>query len=83
MEQFRPGERVRRSGIYRVYHHTHRLMHEATLRGNDIFPCCKQCAGQVRFELIRALKDDTVLPFRTGEILEECPERAKAHKQTG
>jgi hypothetical protein len=82
MEPLRPGERVPQSGIYRVYHHSHRLMHEATLIKDELFPHCRQCAGEVRFEFIHPLKDEkSVLPFRSGEILEEHEEKAKRHKQ--
>ena len=83
MGQFRPGERVSHNGIYRVYHHSHRLMHEVTLCAADVFPRCKQCGDQVRFELLRTLKQDGVLPFRSGDILEECQELKKARKQAG
>lgn len=71
MESFQPGERVSQSGIYRVNHQSHRLMHQAALRAGDIFPCCKQCGKQVRFELLHPIRDEQVVPFRTGPILEE------------
>jgi hypothetical protein len=71
MESFQPGERVSKSGIYRVTHESHRLMHQAALKADDIFPCCKQCGKQVRFELLHPIKDEQVVPFRTGSILEE------------
>jgi hypothetical protein len=74
---FRPGELVPHSGIYRVYHEAHRLMHEATLLINEPFPCCKQCGPKVRFQLIRWLRDDEVLPFRSGEILQEFVRKTK------
>ena len=83
MQVFRPGQRVSRSGIYRIYHASHRLMHEATLRANDIFPCCRQCGARVTFELLRPMKDALALPFRTGDILKEWGEFAKAHKKSG
>ena len=83
MEQFGAGERVAHSAIFRVYHDSHRLMHEVTLRAGDVFPRCKQCGAQVRFELLRAVKDLSVVPFRTGAILEEYPETIKARKQAG
>ncbi|HET7749786.1 MAG TPA: hypothetical protein VFK81_10425 [Terriglobales bacterium] len=69
MTSFKPGQKVGRSGIYRVEHASHRLMHEATLLAEDLFPSCRRCGDQVRFELIRALRDQAVLPFREGEIL--------------
>jgi hypothetical protein len=56
-----PGELVPKSGIYRVTHDSHRLMHEATLLKNDRFPVCKQCGQQVRFELLRAVKNPRIL----------------------
>ena len=83
MEQFRPGESVARSAIFRVYHDSHRLMHEVTLRAGDVFPRCKQCGDQVRFELLRAVNVHSVVPFRNGEILEEYPETPRARKQAG
>jgi hypothetical protein len=60
------------SGIYRVFHDSHRLMHEAALRTGDIFPCCRQCGNEARFELARTMADQLILPFRNGEILAEC-----------
>ena len=83
MGEFRPGETVSRSGVYRVSHDSHRLMHEAALRQNDVFPRCKRCGSQVRFALVRPLKNESILPFRNGEILEESPRLAKPHKQAG
>ena len=71
MQEHKPGEVVLRSGIYCVYHKAHRLMHEAALLANDIFPCCRQCGTDVSFDLIRGLRDQDVLPFRSGEILEQ------------
>lgn len=66
------------SGVYRVYHDSHRLMHEATLLAGDVFPLCRRCGDQVRFELVRSLRDQDVLPFRSGEILETFPKSKRA-----
>jgi hypothetical protein len=77
---FQPGERVPRSGLYRVYHHTHRLMHEAALLTGDPFPFCKQCGTAVRFEFIRLLRDSDILPFRSGEILQKWEDKTKAQE---
>lgn len=68
---FRPGETVPTSGVYRVEHTPHRLMHEATLSGNSSFPQCRQCGNAVRFLLVRAVEGRRVLPFRSTAILEE------------
>lgn len=72
--QFVPGDTVPLSGIYRVEHNSHRLMHEATLLANSRFPRCKQCRNSVRFKLLRALVDSQVLPFRCHAFLEEYTE---------
>lgn len=60
-KKFAPGESVPTSGIYRVTHDGHRLMHEATLLNNERFPVCKQCGHEVRFELLRAVKNLRIL----------------------
>lgn len=72
---FKPGQRVPVSGIYRVEHDSHRLMHEATLLQNEPFPRCRECKSDVRFELVRAVTTYRVLPFRSSAILEEFPLR--------
>jgi hypothetical protein len=72
---YRPGDVVPRSGIYRIDHDSHRLMHEASLVADTRFPRCKQCGSQVRFTLLRAARSGAyVLPFRSTDILEEYPE---------
>lgn len=68
---YKPGERVPASGIYRVEHGPHRLMHVATLMGNTRFPLCKHCARSVRFFLVRTVKNSQVLPFRSNTYLED------------
>lgn len=72
--EFIPGDTVPVSGVYRVEHESHRLMHEATLLVDTRFPCCKQCKHAVRFSLIRSVMDSQVLPFRAHAFLEEYPE---------
>ncbi len=71
-EQFRPGDKVPQSGIYRIEHDKHRMMHHATLTGGTRFPRCKQCGDAVRFVSVRASRG-MVLPFRETDILEEYP----------
>jgi hypothetical protein len=80
---FKPGQIVPRSGVYRVYHDSHRLMHEAALLVNELFPCCRQCGDQVKFELLRSLRDNDVLPFHSGEILEVYDPPKKRGKIAG
>ena len=73
-KKFQPGERVPESGVYRVTHEEHRLMHDATLLGGDRFPVCRQCAKQVRFELRRAVKNPTRIASGFHAILEDYPD---------
>jgi hypothetical protein len=73
--RYKPGQLVPRTGIYRIYHRSHRLMHEATLIEKTYFPRCKRCKSAVRFELARPVQAENVLPFRPTELLEECDER--------
>jgi len=83
-ESYRPGEIVPRSGIYRIEHDAHRLMHEATLIADNRFPRCKQCGEQVRFKLLKAARDGAYLfPFRSNSILEEYPELEPPLKASG
>lgn len=69
---YRPGETVPCTGIYRIDHDVHRLMHEATLTAGMKFPRCRQCGKNATFTLVREIKGE-VPPFRSGEIMEECP----------
>jgi hypothetical protein len=68
---FKPGEKVPYTGIYRVDHDRHRLMHMATLLATDRFPQCKQCGSLVRFTLARIVRK--AIPFRSTVHLEPVP----------
>jgi hypothetical protein len=72
--RYQPGELVPESGVYRVTHDSHRLMHEATLLKGDRFPICRECKEGVRFELRRVIKNATRLPSGYHAILEDYPE---------
>lgn len=72
--EFFPGDTVPASGVYRVEHDSHRLMHEATLLADTRFPLCKHCKDAVRFRLVRSVLVTQVLPFRGHAFLEEYPE---------
>lgn len=78
--EFIPGNTVPLSGVYRVEHRSHRLMHEATLLANSRFPRCKRCGDGVRFSMVRTMVDTQVLPFRCHAFLEEYidPDSRKA-----
>ena len=79
-ETYRPGDIVPTTGIYKIYHRQHRLMHEAALIEETAFPRCRKCKGAVRFVLARSVETKLVLPFRPTELLEawEGPLRRRA-----
>jgi hypothetical protein len=72
-EQFRCGDKILESGIYRVYHRNHRLAHEVTLLRDQLFPKCIKCEDSVYFELVRSAPDITLAPFKVA--LYALPER--------
>ncbi|HEY6249753.1 MAG TPA: hypothetical protein VI685_07310 [Candidatus Angelobacter sp.] len=72
--RYKPGQIVPRTGIYRIYHRRHRLMHEATLIEQTCFPRCKNCQNAVRFVLVQPPHSKYVLPFRSTDLLEEWEE---------
>ena len=63
-KQFRCGEKILESGIYRVVHRNHRLPHEVTLLRDQLFPKCTKCEDSVYFELVRSAPDITLAPFK-------------------
>lgn len=68
---YKPGDVVPLSGIYKIYHDHHRLMHEATLLKDTRFPRCRQCGLHVKFSLARSIQDDHLIPaFQPTAILE-------------
>lgn len=68
----KPGERVTTTGLYRIDHDSHRLMHHAIISKGMVFPRCRTCGDQVRFSLVRSI-NGPVIPFRSSEILEQYP----------
>lgn len=54
-DEFKPGETVKRSGIYLVVHDAyHTKQHEVTCVYGKVFPPCNHCGRHVRFVLDRA-----------------------------
>jgi hypothetical protein len=54
-EQYKPGDKVPKSGIYKVSHDpNHDEEHEVTCIIGAPFPPCNHCGHRVRFELVRA-----------------------------
>ena len=55
--QFKPGEEVPISGIYKVVHDSyHAAEHEVTCVHGKRFPPCNHCGHRVRFVLVRAAR---------------------------
>jgi hypothetical protein len=55
MSTYKPGEKVPKSGIYKVLHDdAHLEQHEVTCVLDEPFPPCSGCGKGVRFELVRA-----------------------------
>jgi len=51
-EIFRPGNKTRLSGVYKVVHgREHSAPHYVTMLFGDVFPSCLKCSDVVRFEL--------------------------------
>jgi hypothetical protein len=49
--KYRPGARAPRTGAYTVTHRTHRLSHIVLVDEGTMFPPCRKCGQDVRFEL--------------------------------
>jgi hypothetical protein len=57
-EQFGPGQKVPRSGVYRVTHDSdHAVPHDVTCIFGKTFPPCVHCGEAPRFTLVRYAKD--------------------------
>ena len=69
---FRPGDRITETGIYRVFHGGHRVVHEVTVIAGEVFPRCSVCGCEVHFELLRAapeaIRDSELRGVRLYEI---------------
>ena len=53
-EMFKPGAKVKKSGIYGVVHDdNHADAHEVTCVSGKVFPLCGECGEDVRFRLVK------------------------------
>jgi len=50
--RLRPGETVEIAGVYRVYHHAHRLPHSVFIPAGTVLPKCRRCGDKVEFGLL-------------------------------
>jgi hypothetical protein len=53
-DRIKPGEAVPVSGVYRVYHHAHRMPHSVYIPAGTIAPLCRRCGDKVEFGLLLA-----------------------------
>lgn len=51
------GEKVRRAGVYRVIHRSHRQSHLSILQPGETFPPCRICGDAVHFEFVHPLDE--------------------------
>jgi hypothetical protein len=57
VDTFKPGEKVKKSGIYSVTHDgEHAQAHEVTCVAGKTFPPCEECGEDVRFLLVKHAK---------------------------
>jgi hypothetical protein len=76
---FRVGEPIPFTGIYNVFHLSHRVSHEVTLLAGEFFPRCSVCANEVHFELVaEAPQAATDSDFRVRLYEIPCPAEARA-----
>jgi hypothetical protein len=55
IHEYKPGDKVKTSGLYKVKHERdHIPEHEVTAVTGEVFPSCRQCGSEVKFELARA-----------------------------
>jgi len=53
-EASKPGDKVKKSGIYSVRHHgPHASNHDVTCVAGKPFPACDECGENVRFVIVR------------------------------
>ncbi len=50
---YQPGDTARSSGLYTVFHLDHREPHLVLVLAGELFPACRTCKGQVRFQMER------------------------------
>ena len=78
--KYRPGARAPRTGAYTVSHRTHRLSHIVLVDEGMMFPPCRKCGQDVRFELyMRIQRMESDRDFAPEEVQE--PEQEQEQKE--
>jgi len=67
--RFSPGELSPRSGVYRIFHATHRSMHDAAMLAGERFPRCRICGNAVRFELLAPTRGSAATESQNPSVL--------------
>ena len=71
--KFRVGAVVPSSGVYQVFHQSHRVSHEVTLIKDETFPPCNKCGDKVHFELVKEVPEIDHEHFKFKIRLYEIP----------
>jgi hypothetical protein len=53
-ERLKAGDTTEQSGVYRVWHHAHRLPHSVFVPSGTVLPKCRRCGQRVEFGFILA-----------------------------
>ncbi len=78
LRAYKPGQMVPISGIYTVIHVDHRSAHEVLAIRGDVFPACRICKVQVRFQIAQVIPHVTHDFDLAGPDLKVTKGRAKA-----
>ncbi len=78
LRAYKSGQMVPISGIYTVIHVDHRGPHEALAIRGDVFPACRICKTQVRFQIARVVPHVTHDFDLAGPTFKASKGRAKA-----
>jgi hypothetical protein len=78
LRAYKPGQMVPISGMYTVIHLDHRSAHEVLAIRGDVFPACRICKAQVRFQITQVIPHVTHDFDLAGPDLKPLKVRAKA-----
>ena len=80
---YKPGQIVPISGVYTIIHLDHRPPHEAVAVRGDLFPACRICKEQVRFQVAQIVPHVTHDFDLAGPTVKMHKGRAKAKAANG